>query len=237
MHFSLLNISSAISIGIIIGLMSAIGDARLKATVYSLPIPITIALIATHGKITGISVIGLALLCGFLWLVYFLYEKLHMNIIIADILAAILYIGIGYISVKQIKLSFTLLASIFIVFWAFIIYKLHGSIGSEKSKIKPRLSPYTKGAITTFLSLILFSLKDALSSIVVTFPFSGVFAVVETKNNLGLLARVFTRNSLAILGLFISIQVLKQSVSLFASLIVGWVVYFIVLKMVEKISV
>jgi len=228
------NILSAISIGLIIAVMASIKNSQLKATVYSLPIPITIALIATGGKVNITNIVGLFLITLFLWLVWILHER-GLGIYASDVIAAVCYVAVGYAGVKYIKLPFYAGVFIYLVAWLVFILAYRNRVVSEKTRVSSKINPAVKGAIVTILAYILFSLKKYLAGIIVTFPFSGVFAVIESKHMLETLAGVFTRNSIAILMMFVTIYALGET-NLVLRLAAGWAVYLVALKLVIKFA-
>jgi len=237
MHFTLVNFLSALAVGIIIGWMARIPNVRLKAAIYTLPIPISIALLATRQKINSSEVIGIMLVCGFIWLTRLLHEVFRISILIADMIGAALYVALGYVFIKLIHLSFPTVIVIYLLLWLILIGFFHKHATEEKSVKPSAISPVIKGAATTVISFVMFSLKDTLAGIVVTFPFSGVFAVAETKGHLEVFFRVVVRNSLAIIGLFISMYSLQIHLNLVINLIIGWAVYFVILKLIQHITV
>jgi hypothetical protein len=237
MDVNFLNSTSAIAIGLVIALISAVKNPFLKSTIYSLPLPITIGLIATHGTVGYSNIVGTFLLCCFLWLVYYLYEKRSLAIITADLLATATYVGLGYIFVKQVTLSFLEANLIFLLAWLLAMSILKRYRVSEGSQAKRALPVALKGLGAGAASFVLLSFKSAFSGIVVTFPYSGVFAVLEIKHNTNILARVFTRNSIAIVALFDTLYLLDNSFELWLKLSIGWVVYLLSLKMIQKVRV
>ena len=232
MDHVLLNSISAIAIGLIIFVMSLQKSGSVKALIYSLPIPITIALIATDGVINTTNVIGLFLICLFLWSVFF-FVKRGINIYVADVIAVAMYIGIGYVAIGLVHASFETMALLFIVAWmAFVtLYRHHPG---RKLKRKPnKVSPLLKLPVVTVMAYILFGLKAILGGVIVTFPFSGVFAVIESRDSLRILAALFTRNSIAVLAMFITMHYLVDE-QLVVRLLSGLVVYSIVLGLLMR---
>ena len=75
-------------IALVILAIASVRDSRLKAIIYGLPIPITVALIATKSPVDTSHIIGLFLLCLFLWSVFYLYKRWQLPIFTADILRA-----------------------------------------------------------------------------------------------------------------------------------------------------
>ncbi len=227
-----LNIISAIAIGLIIFTMSLLKRGHLKALVYSLPIPITIALVATNGHVNETNVIGLIILCLFLWATYWQVNR-NVNIYLADILASLGYIVVGYVAISYIKIPFFAISLVYLAAWLLFVL-LYKHTVEKKAEAPAKIQPILKLPVVTLLAFVLLSLKSYLAGIVVTFPFSGVFAVVESRHTLRTLAAVFTRNSIAILGLFLVMHSL-DSINLGLRILIGWLVYFAILIIAIKI--
>jgi hypothetical protein len=237
MNTYVINLLSAVSIGIIIGLMARVHDARTKALIYSLPIPITIALIATNGIVTTSNIIGLALICGFIYLTYILHTIMRLHIIVSDVASAAAYIGIGYLLIKTFHISFLTSVITYLVLWLIGMFLLRNHQVVENPRHPSAISPLTKTGVTTVVGFIMFSLKNVLSGIVVTFPYSGVFAVIETRSNLQIMSRIIFRNSAAILGLFVTLFLLQDRLSLVFRLLIAWIIFIGILNLVQRLKV
>lgn len=237
MDDTLYNLVSAVAIGILIGLMAIVRDPRKKALIYSLPIPITIALIVTHGHVNSSNIIGLVLICAYLVLVHKLRDTYKVHIIAADILGALAYIFVGYFAVTYIHLNFMFASSLYVAGWACVMLILRHRPTAQHNSRPSKISPLAKGAVTSVVAFVLFNLKRFLAGIVVTFPYSGVFAVIETQDNLQTLARVVARNSIAILGLFVTLYYTQSWLHLYAGLAVSWLAFLAILKMAQKLPV
>jgi len=226
MNLPLFNIFMATLIAVIIGVIAAIKNPKLKSLVYSLPIPITLTLIATQKKVDGTHVVGLALLTGFLYLTSWLMRRFN-NIWIADIVAAIAYTAVGYILVKgvpDLASNILLLSAGYFVFWVLVVFY------PKKPKKRPvpprsRVNPALKGAMVFPLAYLLLLLKNILQGVVVTFPYSGVFAVYEMRHELDILAYEFAKNSLAILVLLLIVYYAADSWGFYPAIIASWVGY------------
>lgn len=225
------NIFSASIISLIIGAMAIIKSNQLKALIYSLPIPITVTLIATGGNVNANHAIGLLLASLFLWGVYVLNRRANFNILLSDIIVTLAYIGVGYALTQTINISFYWSALIYLIIWLIFIFLYNPQYAKEDSQETAKISPIIKLVIVFLLAFLLFSLKNYLSSIIVTFPFSGVFAVVEGRQILKTLAATFARNSLAILAMFITLYFLKD-IHPGARIAISWIVYFVILKLI-----
>lgn len=227
------DIISAFIIGLVIAAMAMVKNTRLKALIYTLPIPITVTFIGTGGNVGAHHVIGLLLVNVFLWCVYVL-SVWKINIFLSDVIAAVVYTGAGYLVINFIELPFCWAALGYAVLWlAFVLFYQNRDQKEEPpstSKIKPTI----KFSIVSIVAYVLLSLKNYLSGIVVTFPFSGVFAVVEGRHMLQQLAATFTRNSIAILAMFMVLYVLRH-VHMGIGISIGWLAFVAVLKITSML--
>lgn len=229
MNELIVSIIFALVIGAVITAITVVKNPRVKALIYSLPIPMTVALITTGGEVDGTHIMGVALVTAFLWLVMVLYVK-GIHIIVADIVAALSYVAVGYVLVTFVSLPVYVVAIIYAVLWGLfaVLYKHPKAKKAQPSQ--PAVHPAYKFSAVSAMAFLLLSLKNVLSGVVVTFPFSGVFAVVETKHMLRELAVVFTRNSLGIVGFFVTIYALGE-LHLALKIAAGWAAYLIVLRL------
>ena len=228
----IINLVSALAIGSIIALMASLNSNRLRALVYSLPIPVTIVLIATGGEVNTTHLIGLVLGILFLWSVAFLHGR-GISILVADLLGAGAYLLAGYVAVSYIKVPFYVAVVCVSIAWSIFVYLYKNRVTKDKDQAIAKIHPLIKLPIVSVFAYILLSFKALFSGIIVTFPFSGVFAVIENRHMLERLASTFTRNSIAIIGLFITTYVLED-MNVFMKLAIAWVVYLLILRIVAK---
>jgi hypothetical protein len=230
----MLNILMALIIAGIIVVIAMVKTPKMKAIVYGLPIPITVALIASQKGVNESHIIGLGLLVGFLWLVKFLQAR-GWHVIFADLIAAIAYVSIGYVLVKFTAVSFEFAVFLYVIAWgAFVTLSKRRKIEQTQFSSK-RVSLWLRAIIVFCIAYFLLETKDFLSGIIVTFPFSGVFAVIEMKENLNTLAREFTKNSIAILAFFIAVWATMNLWGIMMAILVGWAVYAVVFRLVKKL--
>lgn len=212
----------ALAIASVIATMAAVPNPRLKAIIYALPIPITLVLISTGGAVNSSHVIGLLLITLFLWIVHFGY-RLGLPILAADLLGTVVYVGAGWLLVTFTRPPFALAVALYACVWlgfCLVCRRGHAGAAAEPSRVHPAL----KFAGVSLLAFGLLSVKNLLGGIIVTFPFSGVFAVVEGRSILGTMALKFTQNSIAILFLFVTVH-LTGALALGWRLTAGWAVY------------
>lgn len=234
---SIFNIVMAMAIALIIVIISAVKNPMIKTIIYSLPIPITLALIASQKGVNSTHIIGLFLLVGFLWLVNWM-RKTNANIFVADIISAAAYIATGYSLIRLVQdksIPFTLLSFLYLLLWMTFMF-----FGKHKVKNVPgkkrKVNIVIKGVSIFLIATLLLTLKDVLKGIVVTFPFSGVFAVIEMQDHLHTLASEFTKNSIAILVFFIIVYAVMPGLNIYPAIFLGWAGYLLTLKIVRIVN-
>jgi len=227
------NLAMAALIALVVLGMAAVKESRLKAVIYGLPLPITTALIATRVPVNTSHISGLFLLCCFLWSVFYLYTNKGLPILIADIFCAFAYIILGFLLIKQLTINFWQAVFLFTLFWLFYIWKYRPK--NEKGE-KSKVYFLVKGSVIFIIAYILFSLRTILAGIVVTFPFSGVFAVIEAKKTLYTLAGEFAKNSLAILLFFIVVKFSSEHMGFYQAIGLGWLFYLPALILLQKVK-
>ena len=237
MNSILLDTLFALLIGGIIAWMATIKDPKIKSFVYILPFPISFVLLATGVHIDGTNVIGLGLVIVFLWMTYWLHDKFKLHIIIAGIIAACVYIALGYIAAQLTPPAFWLCALAYIVGWGLFVIFHTPPRSSPSSGKASKIHPVQKFMGVSLIAFILLRFKSFLDGIIVTFPFSGVFAVIESRYTLRTLASVATRNSIAILGMFAAIAYLPQSWPPLLLIGVGWVALLAILRIIYSLKI
>jgi hypothetical protein len=226
----LFNIAFAIVIGVVITVIASVRGARTKALIYSLPIPMTLALIATGGNVDTSHIIGLLLVTLFLWFVTYMKSR-GVQIIVADVIAAVSYIAVGYLLITYLQVPFFVTFVAYALLWLLFVVFYKEKPFKEPKRTSAKISPAVKFPIVSIVAFLLLNLKSFLSGIVVTFPFSGVFAVVETQSVLRTMSATFTRNSLGMLVFFTTIHLLGD-MNLALKLAIGWAAYLVVLKLI-----
>ena len=235
MHFTYLTFISALAIGVVICGMALVPSAKAKALLYVLPIPISIGIIATHGKITSSHLIGLFLVWVFLRLTRFLADTLKLHILLADATAALSYVLSGYLTAQYIHLPFAAVACMFVTAWACCIVWIRAHPIKDPKPKSSTVPPAAKGAIASIVSFFIYSVQHALAGIVVTFPYNGIFAVVETRRYLTSFSRAVICNTLALAALFTTMYYLQTQLSLALNLVAGWIAFVLVLLAVRRI--
>jgi hypothetical protein len=220
-------------IAIVITFMSKIQNGKLKAVIYSLPLPISLSLLAIGTQVESNHITGLILLAGFLWSTYFLYVKCHQSILMSDVISAVIYIIIGYATKETSRIDFWWMFFAYSILWFIFLNFYHPK---QEFGTKSSTNIIIKGSTVFITSFVLLSLKSFLSGFIVTFPYSGIFAVKESKDTLYSLAAEFTKNSIAILIFFATIKISFEKLGLPISIGLGWIIYLPTLWIVQRLK-
>lgn len=230
----IIDILSALAISVVISVMSKLHNQRAKALLYSVPIPITIALIGSKSVAGSLNISGLMLTTLFLWGCYYFHIKHKKNILVVDVMLSIFYVLTGYILVHVLHIQFLYVVAIYLASWLLCMYLFSKrSFDYTPGKVNPT-NVWTKGLIIFVLAFLLFTARVYLAAFVVTFPYNGVFAVFENKAGLYPQAALFTRNSLALLAYFVANHYAGHHFGTVLRYVLSWVAFGLVLFAVNK---
>ncbi len=228
-----LNAISAITIGGVIVAMAVTKNSVAKAIIYGLPVPVTVLLIATGAVVTVHHIFGLFLLNLFLWTVWFSYRRWH-NIYLADALGAVVYVALGYVLINFAQVSFAAIAAAFVVAWLAFALRFRARLVDVTPRSGPAIPLGLKFAVTASLVFGMMSLKSLFGGLIVTFPFAGVFAVIEGEKILKVMAVTFGQNSLALLLLLLAIRA-SDGQALGWRIALGWAAYLLALMALNRL--
>jgi hypothetical protein len=227
----------AVAIGTMVFILATVRGVGLKALLFAFPVLITSGLIATRRNIDATNIAGLFLIWVFLWLTHLMSTRLRVPIILADVLGAIGYVGVGVLANRWIAPFFWPALGAFAALWGLLVWRWHRDPATEGSAAAPVLSPVAKGAIATGVSALMLAAAPLIAGVVVTFPYQGLFAVIEVKDNLHVFARTAVRNSIAVAGMFVSMYALRAHLDFIPNLIVGWLVFVALVLPVSRLRV
>lgn len=209
--------------------MSQVKSQKVKAILYTLPFPITIALIGSHSIANSLTLSGLMLTTGFLWGCYYLHIKLGANILYVDILLSILYVILAYILAHSLHISFWYIFAVYICGWIIlmILFRQFTFIYSTRTVAPTNI--WFKATIIFVVAYLLFSAHHYLAAFVVTFPYNGVFAVFENRAGLQPQAALFTRNSVALAAYFVANYLVGNQLSAGYRYLFSWTAFGVAL--------
>jgi len=198
---------------------------RHKALLITLPIPFSIATLAIGRPVDATNVLGLPLLFGFTWAVWFLLTRRSWPIVVAIVASALAYVFTGALAARRLPdhdTAFWLAAAACAGLAAVLLWRLpqrhaHGHRSPLPVAIKvPLIALVVGGLILT---------KGWLRGFVTVFPMVGVIAAYEARNSLWTMVRQIPVLMLALLALMAVLRLGREALGVSVSLAVGWIVF------------
>ncbi|MEU5784307.1 hypothetical protein [Micromonospora lupini] len=220
--------------------VSVIRSIRLRALVYSLPLPMTLALVSTPYGVGGAQVLGVLGLNLFFVTVAVTHQRLRWPILLADAAGIGVYVALSA-GLLAVDIPFEAALAGTLVLWlaAMLLLRRRARRGAGPrtapaddpvavAKTRTDGLPALLKLVVIFVGAILTALLGAvLRGMVVTFPYSGVLVAVEARRQLFEFSGHFVRNSLALVG-FLTAYHYVQDVSSAVALGAGWVAFAVV---------
>jgi len=193
-----------------------------KSFVYSCPIPFSLAFLVSGRGVDSGHIVGIVLNNLFLWGTWYLHKRRRVPILATDLIAASVYVALTSWLVRALPEGNGYL------FYGLIAAGLTVSIvvrrfppRAEEGAVSP-MPVWMKASVVFVLALCLYSLKNVLLAAMTTFPYLGVFTVVECRRSLYTLAVRFAHLSAAFYVLVIVVRWRQDDVPLWAALLIGW---------------
>ncbi|KKJ99495.1 hypothetical protein [Micromonospora sp. HK10] len=215
--------------------VSMLRSVRLRALVYSLPLPMTLALVTTGHRVGGAQLLGVVGLNLFFALVALTYRRLRWPILVADLAGVAGYLALS-VGVLAVPLPFEAALAGTVALWVLAMALLRrrapdrtpaapepagqepAGSGRDGLAAPAKLVVIFVGALLTGL------LGELLRGMVVTFPYSGVLVAVEARRELADFTRHFARNSLGLVGFLTGYHYLQDTSPVLA-LAGGWAAF------------
>ncbi|MEH1101197.1 hypothetical protein [Micromonospora sp. CPCC 205561] len=207
--------------------VSLIRSVRLRALVYSLPLPMTLALATTGHRVDGAQLLGVLGLNLFFVTVALTHHRWGWPILLADLAGVAAYVGLSA-GLLAVPVPFEPALAGTVLLWLAAMVALRrrarrvappadASVDARRDALPApaKLVLILGGALLTGL------LGQLLRGMVVTFPYSGVLVAVEARRQLVEFSRHFARNSLALVG-FLTCHHYLQGLSPVVALAGGW---------------
>ncbi|MGK5441531.1 hypothetical protein ACSNN7_06840 [Micromonospora sp. URMC 105] len=210
--------SAVILVTAVVWAVSVIRSVRLRAFVYSLPLPMTLALVTTDHRVDGAQLLGVLGLNLFFATVALTHHRLRWPILLADLagIAAYVALSAGLLAIP-VPFGPALAGTVALWLLAMVVLRRRAHVAAPAPPASPapaassepaapaatrrdglpapaKLAVIFAGAMLTGL------LGQLLRGMVVTFPYSGVLVAVEARRELVDFSRHFARNSLALVG-------------------------------------
>jgi hypothetical protein len=228
--------SAVLLVTAVVWAVSVIRSVRLRAFVYSLPLPMTLALVTTDYRVDGAQLLGVLGLNLFFVTVAVTHQRLRWPILLADIAGIAVYVALSA-GLLAVGIPFEAALAGTLVLWlaTILLLRRHARrrVASAVEAVavaeaRPDRLPALLMLVVIFAGAILTALLGAvLRGMVVTFPYSGVLVAVEARRHLFEFSRHFSRNSLALVGFLTAYHYLQDG-SPAVALAVGWAVFAVV---------
>ncbi|MDG9677243.1 hypothetical protein [Micromonospora sp. DH14] len=239
--------SAVLLVTAVVWAVSVIRSVRLRALVYSLPLPMTLALLSTDYRVGGAQLLGVLGLNLFFVTVAVTYHRLRWPILLADAAGIAVYVALSA-GLLAVVVPFEAALVGTLVLWSGAMLLLHrrarpsaapadapAAPADERAAVaetsdggRPDGLPALLKLVVIFVGAILTALLGAvLRGMVVTFPYSGVLVAVEARHQLREFSRHFARNSLALVGFLTAYHYLQDASSAVA-LGAGWAAFAVV---------
>ena len=227
-----------LALGVVVTILSisSVRSAKLKAALYTLPIPITIILIGTGNEINATHLFSLLLVIFFFILTWCLYKKLKINIILSIILALIGYVLTGILNQIIINIPFALIyASVSLGWVTWIILQPLSHIRAKDNIPNLQFQDYAIRGITIFgLTYFMVGIRELILGAAVTFPFNGIFTAYIMRDSLLYLVNEVIRNFIGIINFFGIIYLLQGHLPTWICFASGWFVCVVSILIVYK---
>ncbi|MEU8423920.1 hypothetical protein AB0C15_23925 [Micromonospora sp. NPDC048835] len=234
--------SAVLLVTAVVWAVSVIRSVRLRALVYSLPLPMTLALVTTGHRVEGPQVLGVLGLNLFFVVVAVTHQRWRWPILLADGAGIAGYVALsaGLLAVDipfEVALAGTLVLWLATVLW--LRRRARRRVASAEevaaaaaavpgTQTRPDGLPALLKLVVIFVGAVLTQLLGAvLRGMVVTFPYSGVLVAVEARRQLAEFSRHFARNSLALVG-FLTAYHYLQDVSSAVALGAAWAAFAVI---------
>lgn len=209
-----MTVAAVLLVTAVVWAISLIRSVRLRALVYSLPLPMTLALVATGSRVDGAHLLGIVGLNVFFLTVTVLHHRLGWPILLADLLGVAGYLLLSALVVRAAPVPFPPVLVGTLVGWLATTLVLRRrppgpgraatAAGRDRLPAPVKLLVIFCGSVPTVL------FGELLRAMVVTFPYSGVLVAIESRRDLPRFARHFAGNSLALVAFVAGVHRLQD---------------------------
>lgn len=204
-------------------------NPKIKAFIFSLPIPFSIASLSLGRPVDTTNVMGLILLLAFAHSVRILHLNVKINIVIAIIISAIGYCVIGSILAAVIPVNEW---TFWITFSAVIVLALYLYTTTPEPVepgYKSPLPVWIKFPAVLGVVAKLVVIKNILQGFMTVFPMVGVVAAYESRYSLWTICRQVPVIMLTLGPMIAVIHVVQDYVPYGFALAIGWVIMLSIL--------
>jgi hypothetical protein len=190
--------------------IGSIRSIRWQALVYSLPVPITIVIVSTGTRVDGGQLLGVVLLNVFLAVVAFLYARFGWPILLADIVGVASYVVLAWLLATVGPVPFLPILIAVGTLWLLALAFVRPAGEAAAADAIPPRQWYARTGVVVGAALLVVAVARLINGLAVTFPYSGVLVVIETRRHLSAFVRHFARNSITLITFFTAYWALQD---------------------------
>jgi hypothetical protein len=214
LNLTLLDLLLILGVSSLVTAIAFVHRPRVKALVFSFPIPFILANLALGEPVGASHAAGLLNLLLFLNLVRWLHSKARIPVVPTIAISAALYIGIG-------ALLNQLIPSTPFAFWAgfaTVLLVTATLLSTMEARVEPghrtELPVALKFLAVSGVVTVVVLLKNVLGGFMTTFPLAGVVTVYETRRSLWTLSRQAPLLVLALATMMMVMRVCQQQAAM-----------------------
>lgn len=231
-----MNVWAFVAITLVVWAVTTIRSPGLRATLYSLPIPMSLAIVLVDADPpSGNQLLGVFLLVAFFSTVRTL--SLRMSNVLAVAISTAGYLAVTVTIERLVQLPWTVAYVLAPLLWALgiaLTNSLRPDAADRSTGASERVAPALLGsALATAVS---FALGSSLGGFIVTFPYSGVAVALLWRDDRRAFCQKLARRSIGLyvfLGVYHEVSGLH---SLGVSLAAAWAAFLLTLALAGTVS-
>jgi hypothetical protein len=204
-------------------LVAYLRSPRYKALILCIPIPFTFATLAVGENVNTTHVLGLLILLGFWFFVYWLRHGARLPIIPAIVLAATAYCIAGVFLVKIVpktEMSFGIAVGLV----SFAAVALHTKLPYRvEPKHSTQMPVWLKILLLSAIVLGLVAIKSFLAGFMTVFPMVGVLTAYESRYSLWTTCRQIPLLMISMVCMMTIIHLATPGIGIYFALALGWI--------------
>lgn len=215
-------------------LVAYLRSPRHKALVLCFPVPFTFATLALGEGVNSTHVLGLLMLLGFWFVVYWLRHRARLPIVLAIALGAMVYCITGVLLAKVVpktEVSFW----VALVSVCLIALTLNAKLSFRtEPEHSSKMPVWVKLPLLLCVVLCLISVKSLLAGFMTMFPMVGVLTAYESRYSLWTICRKIPVLMISMAFMMAAIHLASPEIGIYYALGLGWIIMSLVLAVLLR---
>ena len=224
-HFGTWDLFWVIGVSVQATALAYVSQPRWKASLTTLPIPFSIAVLALDQPVGVTNVLGLFLVFVYFFEVRWLHHGWSLPIVPAIILSALTYVLLGGLLAQALPdtdVAFWLAVGLVWLLGLALLLTL--PYRSEPGHRSP-LPVYVKLPIIAGIVLFLVAVKGVLKGFVTVFPMVSIVAAYEARYSLWTMGRQMPVLLVSMVPMMAAMRLAEEPLGLGLALLAGWIVF------------